>query len=93
MQLKAKQVDKGHPRAPDRPFPIKLPSPPNWVTAFGVSASTIFAPSNSEVNPARAALGSSSDGSIFIQPLFPTSLHHVDLGFNFGVRVKFNPAL
>jgi hypothetical protein len=88
-------VGNGSVCATRRPNPIcrryamELPSPPNGVTAFGVSASTIFAPTNSGVIPARAALGASSDGSIFIQPLCPTSLHHVDLGFNFGVRVKW----
>lgn len=57
-------------------------SPPNGVTAFGVSARTIFAPPNHGANPARAALGASCDGLILIQPLCPKSLPHIDLGFN-----------
>ena len=45
-------------------------------------------PPKNGVNPARAAPGALSDGSILIQPFCLTYLHHVDLGFNFGVRVK-----
>ena len=45
-------------------------------------------PPDPRISQGIATLGASSDSSIFIQPLRPTSLHHVDLGFNFGGRVK-----